>query len=220
MGARWASFDCYGTLIDWDRGIGRTLTELWPRENRDRLLGRYHEIEPRVEVEDALPYREVLRRSLRLLADNERLELHADRETALADSLPSWPVFPEAPQALADLRARGWRIAVLSNTDPDLLGASLEQIAVPVDATVTAAEARSYKPAHGHWKYFFAHFEVERDRYVHVAASLFHDVRPAAELGIPALWINRLGETTDLPVTAELEDLNGLGAVLDSIVPG
>ena len=219
MGARWASFDCYGTLIDWDGGIGRTLTELWPRESRDRLLERYHEVEPRVEVEDAIPYREVLRRSLRLLADHERLELGPDSETALADSLPSWPVFPEAPQALVDLRARGWSIAVLSNTDPDLLSASRERIGVPVDATVTAADAGSYKPAHGHWKHFFEHFEVERDRHVHVAASLFHDVRPAAELGVPALWINRVGETTDLPVAAELEDLNGLGAAADSIVP-
>ncbi len=216
---RWASFDCYGTLIDWDGGIRGELARLWPSEDADALLARFHEIEPRVELNPELPYRAVLAQTLRLLADSEGLDLRPEDEPALADALPSWRAFPEVPSELAELRARGWRLAVLSNTDPDLLAASLAQIGTRVDATVTAVEARSYKPAHGHWLRFFERADVDRSRHVHVAASAFHDLAPAAELGVPAVWINRLAETSDLRRAAELPSLAGLAEALDAIVP-
>ena len=216
---RWASFDCYGTLIDWDRGIGSTLRRLWPEADMDVLLGRYHEVEPRVQMGQALPYREVLRESLSLLAEHEGLAVADDQEYALADALPSWPVFPEVPRALAELRNRGWRLAALSNTDPDLLSASLAEIGIRFDLAVTAAEAGSYKPAHGHWQRFDAETDADRAEHVHVAASLFHDIAPARELGITAVWINRLGEQSDLPRAAELPDLSRLPGTLDELVP-
>ena len=219
MSERWASFDCYGTLIDWNDGIAAALRRLWPGEEHDRLLERYHEIEPRVQMGSAAPYRDVLRQALLLLAEHEALPLAAGQESALADSLPLWPPFPEVPGALAELRARGWRLAILSNTDPDLLDASLRAVGVPVELRVTAAEAGSYKPAHGHWERLLAHPGVERSRHVHVAASLFHDVAPAEELGLTAVWINRLGETSDLPRAAELTDLSRLPDTLDSLRP-
>jgi 2-haloacid dehalogenase len=215
---RWVTFDCYGTLVDWDGGIGAELERLWPQENAAMLLERYHEIEPRVELEP-LPYREVLTQSLRLLAESEGLELDPAEESVLPDSLPSWSAFPEVPAALAELRQRGWRLAILSNTDPDLLAASIERIGVPFDATVTAAEAGSYKPAHGHWLRFFERDDVDRGQHVHVAASAFHDIGAAAELDVPAVWINRLGEENDLPRAAELEDLSPLPDALDAIRP-
>jgi 2-haloacid dehalogenase len=215
---RWATFDCYGTLVDWDQGIGSTLERLWPQADRAVLLERYHEVEPRVQMGRALPYREVLRESLRLLAEHEGLPFQGAEEHALADALPRWPVFPEVPGALAELRNRGWRLAALSNTDPDLLSASLAAIAVPFDLAITAAEARSYKPAHGHWERFFAESGADRDRHVHVAASLFHDIAPARELGLTAVWINRLGEESELPRAAELPDLRGLPGTLDELV--
>ena len=215
---KWATFDCYGTLIDWDGGIRSTLARLWPQEDAEALLTRYHEIEPRVELRPGLSYREVLTESLRLLADHEGLALEPLDADALARSLPSWPPFPEAPGALAEVRRRGWRIGILSNTDPDLLAASLERIGVPVDTTVTAADAGSYKPAHGHWERFYEREAVDGARHVHVAASAFHDIAPAAELGIPAVWVNRLGEESDLPRAAELPDLCGLADALDAIV--
>ena len=220
MSARWATFDCYGTLIDWDGGIRGALARLWPEADADALLERYHEIEPRVQLEGALPYRDVLAQALRLLADAEGLDLRPEDETALADSLPEWPPFPEVPSELEEVRRRGWRIGILSNTDPDLLAASLERIAVPVDATVTAAEAGSYKPAHGHWETFRARERPEPGRQVHVGASAFHDLAPAAELGVPAIWINRLGEQSDLARAAELPTLAGLADALDAIVAG
>jgi 2-haloacid dehalogenase len=218
MADRWASFDCYGTLIDWDGGIRGTLARVWPDADEDELLVRYHEIEPRVQLAGDLPYRAVLAQALRLLAESEGLELQPEDEPALAESLPSWPAFPEVPRALEEVKARGWRLAILSNTDPDLLAASLERVGVPVDATVTAAEAGSYKPAHGHWLRLYEREDVDRTRHVHVGASAFHDIAPASELGIPAVWINRLDEETELPRASELPNLRGLGEALDSIV--
>ncbi len=217
---RWASFDCYGTLVDWNGGIGATLARLWPGADVDALLERYHEIEPRVQLDSAIPYREVLRQALALLAESEGLDLRAADEYALADSLPTWPPFAEVPDELEELRRRGFRLAILSNTDPDLLAASVARIGVPVDATVTAADAGSYKPAHGHWLRFFEQEDVDREHHVHVAASAFHDLAPAAELGVPAVWINRLGEESDLTRTAELPDLRNLADTLDRIAPG
>jgi 2-haloacid dehalogenase len=160
-----------------------------------------------------------LRQALVLLAESEGLTLPPEAEYALADSLLSWPAFPEVPGALTELRARGWRLVPLSNTDPDLLAASMERIGVAFDGAIVAGEIGSYKPAHGHWLAFAARFHPETGRHVHVAASLFHDIAPVQELGIPAVWINRLGETSDLPRAAELPDLAGLPDVVDRIVP-
>jgi 2-haloacid dehalogenase len=218
-GERWATFDCYGTLIDWERGIGDALAALWPEADRAALLARYNEIEPRVQLDGALSYREVTRQALVLLAGDEDLPLAAADEYALADSLPSWRPFPEVPGALAELRGRGFRLAILSNTDPELLDASLERIGVPVDGRITAAEAGSYKPAPGHWEQFFERYEADRDQHVHVAASLYHDIEPAEKLGLRAVWINRLRERSDLPRAAELKDLSRLPDVLDELVP-
>ena len=165
-----------------------------------------------------LAYREVLARCLEALAAIEGRPLATGDRFALAESLPSWPPFPEVPDALAELRERGWRLGILSNTDPDLLAASVGSIGVEVDLRVTAAEAGSYKPAHGHWERFLAVSGADPARHVHVAASLFHDIAPAADLGMPAVWINRLAETSPLARRAELTDMSGLADVLDAIV--
>lgn len=217
-GQRWASFDCYGTLVDWNGGIGAALERLWPDADHASLLRRYHEVEPRVQAGSARPYRDVLAESLRRLAAEERLELVPGDETALPDSLPAWPVFPEVPGGLWELRERGWALAILSNTDPELLDASLQAIGVPVDAVVTAREAGSYKPAHGHWHRLFERPDVDRDRHAHVAASLFHDVVPCLDLAVPVVWINREHEDPEPQPTAELRDLAGLGDTLDRLV--
>lgn len=219
MNERWASFDCYGTLIDWMGGIRDTLADLWPEHDAELLLSSYHEVEPEVQRGRAIPYRLVLAESLARVAHREGLELEDEDREALGDSLPTWPPFAEVPGALAELRAQGWQLAILSNTDPDLLDASLEAIGVPVDLRITAAEAGSYKPAPGHWERFFERSGAERGRHVHVAASLFHDIAPSRELGLTAVWINRLGETSDLPRAAELGDLATLPETLEELVP-
>jgi 2-haloacid dehalogenase len=219
MTDRWATFDCYGTLIDWNRGIGDALASLWPDADREALLARYHEIEPRVQLDSELPYREVMRQALVLLAGDEDLPIGEADEYALADSLSSWRPFPEVPGALAELRGRGFKLVILSNTDPELLDASLERIGVSVDGRVTAAEAGSYKPAPGHWERFFDQYEADREQHVHVGASLYHDIEPASRLDLKAVWINRLHERSDLPRAAELKDLARLPELLDELVP-
>ncbi|HET7928118.1 MAG TPA: HAD-IA family hydrolase [Actinomycetota bacterium] len=217
-GDRWATFDCYGTLIDWMGGIRAVLEDLFPDHDATELLYRYHDIEPTLQEGRGVAYRQVLTEGLTLLAEREGLVLADEDRTALADSLPSWPPFEEVPSALAEVRRRGWKLGILSNTDPDYLDASLELIGVPTDVRITASEIGSYKPAHGHWTAFFERTGAERDRHVHVAASLFHDIAPADELGVRAVWINRMHETSDLPRAAELPDLSKLPETLDDLV--
>jgi len=219
MTDRWATFDCYGTLIDWDSGIRRALRRVWPDEDGEGLFHRYHDVEPRVQAGRGVTYRQVLRETLAAMADDD-LEVPPGQDDALADALPSWRPFPEVAGSLGDLRDRGWRLAILSNTDPDMLASSLKTIGVEVDLRITAAEAGSYKPAYGHWDTFFRTTMADREHHVHVAASLYHDVEPCAQLGLPCVWINRLGESSDLPRAGELTNLVGLPVTLDALVPG
>jgi 2-haloacid dehalogenase len=220
MTDRWATFDCYGTLIDWDDGVRRALARVWPEEDADGLFHRYRDVEPRVQAGRDIPYRQVLRETLAGIAEVDGLEVPPGEDDALAEALPSWRPFHEVPAALSELRAQGWRVGILSNTDPDLLDASLETIGVEVDARVTAAEAGGYKPDFGHWDTFFRTTTADRERHAHVAASLYHDVEPCAKLGLPCVWINRLGESSDLPRAGELPNLAPLPPTLDALVPG
>jgi 2-haloacid dehalogenase len=212
---RWATFDCYGTLVDWNSGIRAELARMFGPDAAPTLLQRYHEVEPQIEAEDpGLPYRDVMRLTLARIADPPDGD-----EEALGRSLPEWPVFPEVPAALTEARERGWKLAILSNTDRELIEASKARIGVPFEETVAASEIASYKPGHRHWEEFFARTGVERTRHVHVAASLFHDITPARELGLASVWINRLDERADPKPTRELRDLSPLPDVLDELVP-
>jgi 2-haloacid dehalogenase len=213
VGDRWATFDCYGTLIDWNGGIRRELARVFGDERADDLLARYHELEPELEADGSCTYAEVMTVALRSLG------APAGEEDALVRSLPRWEPFPEVPGALRALRERGWRLAILSNTDPDLLAASRERIGVPLDLSVVASEIGSYKPAHRHWERFFEKSDADRTRHVHVAASLFHDIAPARDLGLTSVWINRLGERPEPEPTRELPDLSRLPDTLDELVP-
>jgi 2-haloacid dehalogenase len=217
---RWATFDCYGTLVDWDGGILVELGRLFGASETQRLLERYHAIEPRIQRErPRSSYREVMASVLAELASEAGTELPTAERDALGRSLPGWPVFPEVPEALAEARRRGWKLVALSNTDRDLIEASLRAIGVPFDGAVVASEIGSYKPAHGHWLAFYESTGAERARHVHVAQSHFHDIAPAYELGIPSVWINRLGERHEPPATREQPDLDGLADVLEELIP-
>jgi 2-haloacid dehalogenase len=215
---RWATFDCYGTLIDWNAGIEGELERLFGVEDAPRLLERYHELEPAVQAEAYRSYGEVLTLTLMRLAEVESLAIPEGETDALARSLPGWQPFPEVRASLEELRSRGWRLAILSNSDRDLIAASRQQIGVPFDLTVVAEDVGSYKPAHGHWQRFRDDTEADGDSHVHVAASLFHDIAPANELGLRSVWINRLGEEPEPKPTRELSDLSNLPDTLDELV--
>lgn len=208
-GDRWASFDCYGTLIDWNSGIRAELARVFGEERADELLHRYHELEPELEADGERSYREVLTEAMR------RLGAPADEDEALAQSLPAWRPFPEAPAALMAARGRGWKLAILSNTDRDYIEASLAQLGVPFELSIVASEIGSYKPDFGHWRAFEE--RVGRPPDVHVAASLLHDIAPANDLGLRSIWINRLGETPGPQPTRELPDLSRLAETLGEL---
>jgi 2-haloacid dehalogenase len=209
---RWATFDCYGTLIDWNGGVGRELERLFGSAHVAETLHRYHEVERQLQREQpTATYREILTQTLPRLGP-----VQADEEDALARSLPGWQPFPEVRAALEDARARSWKLAILSNTDRDFIEASLENIGVPFELAIVASEIGSYKPDHGHWRAFRERVPAA-DVHVHVGASLFHDIAAAAELGIPSIWINRLGEEPEPQPDVELRSLTGLGEALDSL---
>jgi 2-haloacid dehalogenase len=218
MAVRWATFDCYGTLIDWNLGISRELERLFGVQAAPHLLERYHELETDIESSPFRSYREVLALTLERLAQEEEIQLPEGELRTLATSLPYWPPFPEVPEALADLRERGWQLAILSNTDRDLIAASQKQIGVPIDLTIVAEDVESYKPAHGHWERFFDVTTADREWHVHVGASLFHDIAPARELGLRSVWINRLGEKAEPEPDRELLDRARLPDTLDELV--
>ena len=210
--ARWATFDCYGTLIDWNGGIRTELARVFGEERADAQLHRYHELEPELEADGSLSYREVMTEAMR------ELGAPAGEESGLGESLPRWQPFSEVRAALSEARDRGWKLAILSNTDPDYIAASKDLLGVPFDETIVASEIGSYKPALRHWQEFASRTGADPARHVHVAASLFHDIAPANELGLPSIWINRLGETPGPRPTAELPDLAGLPETLDRLV--
>ena len=242
MADRWATFDCYGTLIDWNSGIRAEIERLWPpdeaadepeeadgeAENGEKddapaepepdpeveaKLRVYHQIEPELQRDGNLTYREVMTEAMRRLGAPE------GEESGLAASLPSWKPFWEVPEALEEARKRGWRLAILSNSDPDLIAASIEQIDVPFDEVIVASEIGSYKPAFMHWLEFQARTRVDRSRHVHVGASSYHDIVPASKLRIPNVWINRDNEPALTAPTREREDLVDLADILDEIIP-
>jgi 2-haloacid dehalogenase len=216
---RWATFDCYGTLIDWNAGIRAALAGIWPDDDPDALLASYHQVEPALEADGTRSYREVLTRAVVDIAATRDVAVPDGARASLADSVPSWRPFPEVPASLGRLREDGWRIGILSNTDADYLDASLSTIGVPVDERVVASDIGSYKPAFAHWETFFRRTGADRAGHVHVAASLFHDVEPAAALGLPCVWINRLGESSPIPRAGELPDLSELAPTLARLVP-
>src|SRR5213076_3642421 len=119
---------------------------------------------------------------------------------------------------LREARDRGWKLAILSNTDRDFIDTYMARVDVPFELAIVASEIGSYKPAHRHWERFFEQTQASPEGHVHVAASLFHDIAPANELGLRSIWINRLREQPEPPPTRELSDLSRLPDTLDELV--
>ncbi len=208
------TFDCYGTLIDWESGISQAIRDAARQDGvdiaREEILRVYHQVEPTVQAAEYRPYRDVLRHAATETAARLGWALSPRRAGFLAESLSDWAPFPETNAALERLVAEGYRLGILSNVDDDLLAATLRHFTVDFDILVTAAQVRSYKPAPAH--FVRARELIGGQRWLHVAQSYFHDVEPACELQIPVVWVNRKGERpsgTARP-TAEAETLEGL----------
>lgn len=190
------SFDCYGTLVDWETGIsgavGEVLEARGVRMSRGEVLGLFAEVEPRVQQgsEGFLKYREVLRRVMELMGRELEIEFSESELGCLADTLPDWPVFPDTVGALAALKER-YRLAAISNVDDDLFAGTAEGLGVGFDVVVTAEQVGSYKPKLRNFEVAMERMGVEKERWLHVAESLYHDIGPANRLGIASVWVNR-----------------------------
>jgi 2-haloalkanoic acid dehalogenase type II len=213
------TFDCYGTLIDWEQGIVNAFQSEAARHgisaDATGIISAYHDQEPVVETEKYTPYREVLAETARRVAARLGLEIPPDRASFLADSLPDWQPFADTNAALERLASR-FKLGILSNIDDDLLARTRRHFTVDFDLIVTAAQVKSYKPADGH--FVEARRRMGEMRWLHAAQSYFHDVVPASRLGIPVAWVNRKGERADeqgpqpdfeVRNLAELADLMG-----------
>ncbi|MBI2777280.1 MAG: haloacid dehalogenase type II [Chloroflexi bacterium] len=188
------TFDCYGTLIDWEAGIlaglRRVLDVRGVRPPDDELLERYAIAEAGLEAGPYLPYRDVLGRGLRSVADGYGTAATDAEAAAFGDSVGDWPAFPDSGAALARLRTR-FRLGVLTNCDDDLFAASNRRLGVDFDWVVTAQQARGYKPRVENFELLFERVGLPRERILHVAQSLFHDHVPAKALGMTTAWIDR-----------------------------
>jgi 2-haloacid dehalogenase len=217
-GIRWATFDCFGTLVDWRHGIATGIDLLFPGQG-GTLLEVYNDHEAEVQAESpGMRYRGVLAEALRRTAREAGLDLRADDAHVLGDTIAYWPVFPEVAASLTELRAAGWRIALLTNCDQDIIGETQRRLGAPVDTVVTAEMVGSYKPNHNHFTRFEESFGATRDRWVHVAQSYFHDMEPAKALDVPRVWINRQADGRDPSIAdAVLPDLHGLTATVEAV---
>ena len=215
----WITFDCYGTLIDWEGGVARALSPfLPPPVDRAALAARYITVEAAVEHESYRPYRDVLAAASARLMIELGHPLSPEHAKVLPDSLPRWRPFPEVPGALRFLRNAGYRLAILSNVDRDLLSASIPLLGLEPDLTVTAEDCRSYKPALDHWNRFRALSGAGPERTVHIAASLFHDIVPATSLGYRTVFVNRHGAAVSgAAPTRTAGDLSSIGAIIDEL---
>jgi 2-haloacid dehalogenase len=188
---RWVTFDCFGTLVDWQRGFVSAVEAL-AGVKAPALVRAYHEHERLAEAERPhLSYKEVLSRSLGHAATDVGLTLSATDSAALARAWETMPLFHDVEPMLAALREMGYRLAVLTNCDNDLFSLTHRRVQQPFDMVVTAEQVCDYKPSLSHFRYFDRMSAVGVGQWVHVACSWYHDIVPAAKLGIRSVWLDR-----------------------------
>ena len=213
MNDRWLTFDCFGTLVSWQRGFPQILEQVAGSRNEE-LANAYHRFESQIESGPYQSYKGVLRTALRMAADDIGLNLLDAQYDVLSQHWDEQPVFADVEPALREAREDGWKLAALTNCDRDLFERTQKVLPVQFDAVVTAEDVRSYKPAPGHFARFAAQTGVSRDQWVHVACSYFHDIAPARELGIRRIWIDRDRTGEDPAGASHVQyTLGGLSAV-------
>lgn len=188
------TFDCYGTLIDWETGLTNALQPLLQAYGipltQEQLLAVYAEFEAAAEHGAYKPYRTVVAMALQGMGQRYGFTPTAQELAAFADSVGDWPPFADSPAALARLKQR-YQLAPITNCDDDLFARSNQQLGVTFDWIITAQQVRSYKPSLNNFHFAFQKIGVPKERILHVAQSLFHDHVPAKQLGMTTVWINR-----------------------------
>ncbi len=192
--AKLLTFDCYGTLIDWESGIFSALRPVLAAHGKSisdaELLALYGEFEAKIEGGDYLQYREVLRSVVR--AFGERLEFvpTQDEMNALPQSVARWEPWPDTVAALQRLATK-FRLSIISNIDDDLFARTRQRLPVEFENVTTAQQACCYKPGHDVFKMALNKASVTPDQIIHVGQSIYHDVLPAQSFGLATVWVNR-----------------------------
>ena len=207
----WISFDCYGTLVDWETGISTAAAEVLHSHgvsrSRAEILALFANVEPGVQdSHDYLEYRTVLRRVMAAIGAELGIQCTGSELGCLADTLPGWPVFPDVVDALNELKTC-CRLAVISNVDDDLFAGTAGALGIDFDVVVTAQQVRSYKPSLRNFEAARARMAVDSDRWLHVAESLYHDIAPANRLGIRSVWVDREDRGGGTRITDAVPDL-------------
>ena len=206
------TFDCYGTLIDWEGGIAGAFLAAGIHRDREEVLRAYEEIEPEVEHEQYRLYADVLTETA--VRVGSRLGWKTDG-SFLPASLPDWKPFPDTNAALERLVSAGYRLGILSNVDDVLIAATRRHFTVDFDLIITAQQVRSYKPAAAH--FLAAPEAIGNARWLHAAQSNFHDIVPANALGIPTAWVNRRADTA-LPGGTPVHEAKDLRALAEGLM--
>lgn len=188
------TFDCYGTLIDWESGILNAMVPFLEARgiqvDPNQLLSLYARLEPAAEAGPFKIYKEVLRLCMDGFADHFGLVLHGEDRELLVRSIAQWQPFPDTVAALAILKQH-YRLCIVSNIDEDLILHSQRRLQVPFDAVVTAEQVGAYKPSLLNLQAAMKRLDLPKERILHVAQSLYHDIAPARMLGIANVWVNR-----------------------------
>ena len=188
------TFDCYGTLIDWETGILSALRRIISAHGKTiddaTLLKLYGDFEQRSEQGAFLPYREVLESVVRQFAAELRFTPTGDEVRSLPDSLSTWKPWPDTVAALRQLKTR-FKLAILSNVDDDLFALTRPQLKVDFDDVITAQQAQAYKPSLKLFVLALSRINTPAHRVLHVGQSIYHDVIPAQALGLATVWVNR-----------------------------
>ena len=190
------TFDCYGTLINWEVGILGALQPILKKHGRNisdaGVLELYSTFEPQIQSGPYKPYREVLADVVRRFGAKLVFTPTQHEIDSLAESIKDWPPFSDTSAGLRKLKTK-YKLAIISNIDDDLLAHSLRLIGVPFDFLITAQQAKSYKPSHNNFNLALKKIGLPKEKVLHAAESLYHDVAPANELGIANVWVNRRG---------------------------
>ena len=220
------TFDCYGTLIDWETGLWQTLEPMLRGYGVDvaseRALELYADLESDIERGEYRPYRDVLGAVLIGLGERLRFRPSSSDIARFSSSVADWPAFGDSAAALGALKTR-YKLAIVSNVDDDLFAHSARRLGVPFDRVITAQNVRAYKPSPAVFRAALAILGVTPERVLHVAQSLYHDVAPARALGLSTVWVNRrhgrsgFGATppSDARPDFEVPDLWSLARMLD-----
>jgi 2-haloacid dehalogenase len=188
------TFDCYGTLIDWETGIFSALRPIVSAHGKqiadEDLLTLYSELEADAESSQYRSYREVLELVVKGIGDRLGFTPSANEISSLPDSVVNWRPFPDTVAALCKLQTK-FRLAIISNIDDELFAASAQHLQTKFDAVITAQQARAYKPSLEIFRLAESKIGIPRDQWLHVGQSIYHDVLPAQSLGIATVWVNR-----------------------------